>query len=307
MDVSLRLAVWLETVPVLLHIIHAQHVSVAAHSCGAIYALNTIYAMPWILAPSHRKIHLFSPWVGPDHAGVMMLSISSYLPSLLVDKFDHIVRLVATTVLSTGHISGMVSGVVSSGAVAAAQGQAGGSGDAGQRSQLLPRHERDEVCLEYCGISAAENATRSKELVRATFAGSTRGASHEALLSLRKESAGSWGACDDYKTYPDMLEAKLREFDQATGPGEGTSTEEPFVRIKTYWADKDEMISKKGEQYFDQCFARFSGTSGESGGGGNERPYLLYESEVIAGTTHDTICLPQYEAMCWALKDARGV
>ncbi|KAK9486643.1 hypothetical protein V1527DRAFT_451042 [Lipomyces starkeyi] len=309
-DVSLRLSVWLETVPVLMRNINAQHVSIAAHSCGVIYALNTIYELPWILPSSNRKLYLFSPWVSPEHSGLMMLSISSYLPSPLINMFDNIVRFINTTMMPTVHFSGMVSRAVSAPFTADQEG--GGSGDSGRRKPL-PRHERDEVCRKYCGVSAAENSARSKELMRATFEESTRGANHEALLSLRKEAAGAWGVCDDYKTYPDALEAKMRAFSREAGAGTSRETgqsdlaptNDPFM-IKTFWAEKDKMIEKKGEEYFNKCFERFSETNGGSSGDGNEHKYLLYLSEVVPGTTHDTVCLPQYEALSRALRDMLG-
>ncbi|KAK9428313.1 hypothetical protein V1505DRAFT_401971 [Lipomyces doorenjongii] len=234
-DVSLRLS----------------HVSIAAHSCGVIYALNTINELPWILPPSNRKLYLFSPWVGLEHS---MLSISSYLPSPLINK-------------TTSAVSAPSSG----------------------RRKPLPRHERDETYREYCGVSAAEYSARSKELMHAMFKESIRGANHEALLLLRRGVPGGWGVCDDYKTYPDALEAKMREFSQETGTGTSRETGQ-----------------KKGEEYFNKCFERFPETNVASSGDGKEHKCLLYESEVVPETTHDTVCLPQYEALPRALRDMLG-
>ncbi|ORY64304.1 uncharacterized protein BCR38DRAFT_458026 [Pseudomassariella vexata] len=309
-DVGLRLSVWLETVPLLMRTINAQHVSIAAHSCGVIYALNTIYELPWILPPSNRKLYLFSPWVSLEHSGMTMLSISSYLPSPLINQFDNIVRFVNSTMMPAVHFSGIVSSALPVSSTADQEG--GGSGDSG-RTKPLPRHERDETCREYCGVSAAEYSARSKELMHAMFEESTRAANHEALLSLRKGVAGEWGVCDDYETYPNALEAKMREFSREIGGGTSRETGQsnlaltnnPFV-IKAFWAEKDQMIEKKGEKYFNKCFERFSETNVGSSGDGNEHSYLLYESEVVPETTHDTVVLPQYEALPRALRDMLG-
>jgi hypothetical protein len=312
-DVSLRLRIWLETVPALLRTINAQHVSIAAHSCGAIYALNTIYELPWILPPSNRKLYLFSPWVSTEHSGLSMLSITSYLPSPLINNFDSVVRSVNSIMTPALGFSSVVSSAVSAPFTA---DQEIGSLAGNRNPKPKPRHERDEVCREYCGVSAAENSARSKETMQAMFKESTRGANHEALLSLRKGVAGGWGACDDYTTYPDALEAKMRELYQETRPGTSleanrnnmASPNVPFV-IKTFWAEKDNMIDRKSVEYFERCFERFSEANGGSNsnpGNAEEPKGLRYESEVVSETTHDTVCLPQYEALPRALEDILG-
>ncbi|KAK9350918.1 hypothetical protein V1523DRAFT_354540 [Lipomyces doorenjongii] len=305
---SLRLSVWLETVPALMRAINAQHVSIAAHSCGVIYALNTIYEMPWILPRSNRKLYLFSPWVSPEHTDVTMLSLASHLPWGLINNFDSIIRFVNGTVMPTVHFSGMVSGVVSAPFTA---NRGDGRGD---RSKPLERHERDDVCREYCGVSAAENSARSKVLMRTVFKESTLGASHDALLSLRKEVAGSWGVCDNYETYPHALDAKMRAFfqeekkaktSQETAPSNSAAAGSERFVLKTIWAEKDMMIGEKGEEYFNNCFQLFGENEGSSGNG-EEPKCLFYESEVVPETNHETVCLPQYEALSRILRDILG-
>lgn len=311
-EISLRLSVWLETVPLLLDTIKARHVYVAAHSCGAIYALNTIYEFPWILPPSNPKLYLFSPWVNLEHSGLSMLSISSHLPSPLINKFDSVVRCANSIIAPTTQFSSLVSGAVT----ASFTGEDQGDG----RRKPLPRHERDEVCWEYCGISAAENSVRSREIMRALFKESTRGANHDVLLSLRKGVAGGWGAFDDCSTYPDSLEARMREVlhhqetrsDLSSGLNTGgndvasVAYSNPLV-ITTLWAEKDDMVDKRGEAYFNKCFEHYSEPSGGSvGSGGTEGKCLLYRSEVLPETVHNTVFLPQYEGFPRALRDMLG-
>lgn len=302
MKPSLRLPVWLETVPVLMRTINARHVSLSAHSCGVIYALNTIYSMPWILPPSNRKLYLFSPWVAPDHSGVAFLSISSHLPSALINSFDSILRFGNSTVMPTVHFSGVISGAVSA---PFSKTRRDNPTDSEARFQ---KHERDDLCREYCGVSAAEIAAQSKVLMRCVFSESIRGSNHEALLSLRKDVAGSWGSCDNYESYADALEAKLQEYDQHAEREEGGSTrasaataglnasatQHRFV-LKVFWAERDKMIGKKGREYFDKCFQRFT-RDGQSSNG-EHKSCLSYESEEVPDTDHDTLCLPQYGAL----------
>lgn len=291
---SLRLPVWLETVPVLMRTINAPHISVSAHSCGVIYALNTIYSMPQILPPSNRKLYLFSPWVTPDHSGISYLSISSYLPSPVINTFDAVVRFVNNTVAPTAQFSGMVSGVVS------AQFSASRTGVV-----TAQRHQRDDLCQQYCGVSADESAARSKALMKQVFRENTYGANDEVLLLLRKEVAGSWGPLDSYEAYPGILEAKIGEHSCQQTEGiadEGLPILDTLV-LRTFWAETDLLVGKKGEKFFDKCFERFV-QQGQMGYSNGERGSCLsYESEVVPDTDHNTLFLPQYGALSRMLQD----
>lgn len=292
-----------------MRILNAQHLSLVAHSCGVIYALNTVYAMPWILPPSNRKLYLFSPWVSPDHSGVGILSLSSHLPSTLINSFDNIVRFVNKRVLPTVQFTGMVSGVISAPFSSAPRD------GATNNNTRIEKDEQDELCFEYLGISASENKARTKAIVHSVFSESTSGASHEALLSLKKEVAESWGVCDDYESYPTLLEARLKEFFQQnkrddTGLVRGSSAmagsidgtpAQNRVGIKTFWAETDIMIGKQGEEYFDKCFRRQSAVGNPDGT--EDDKCLLYESEIVPETTHETLCLPQYGALSRVFED----
>lgn len=264
--------------------------------------------MPWILPPSNRKLYLFSPWVPPDHSGVTFLSIASQLPSALINSFDSIVRFVNSTVVPTVHFSGVISGAVSAPFSKTCRDN---PTDSKARFQ---KHERDDLCREYCGVSAAEVAAQSEVLMRCVFSESIRGSNHEVLLLLRKDVAGSWGPCDNYESYADALEAKLQEHYQHAEREEGGPTSAPaataalnasatqyrFV-LKVFWAESDKLIGKKGEEYFNKCFQRFT-WDGQSSNG-EHKSCLLYESEVVPDTDHDTLILPQNGALPKILGD----
>jgi hypothetical protein len=310
-DPSIRLSVWLETVPALMRILNTRHVSLAAHSCGVIYAFHTLYTMPWILPPSNRKLYLFSPWVHPDQSGMTLLSLSSYLPSTLINNFDNIVRFMNMKVIPVVQLSGMISGVVS------APFSSASKNGASERDKQVEKHEQEETCLEYLGISAAENKARSKAVLNSVFNESTSGASHEALLCLKKEVAESWGICDDYESFPFALEAKFQEFFQQRTGEDASPARASFAMadgrdriptlaqnrfgIKVSWAEKDFMIRRQGEQYFEKCFQQFS--TAQNLGTSEDDRCLFYESEIVPDTDHDTICLPQYGALSRVLED----
>jgi hypothetical protein len=266
----------------------ARHISISAHSCGVMYALNTIYAMPEILPPSNRKLYLIAPWVPPEHSGAALWSISSRLPSALINTFDSLIRFVNGTVLPTVNFSAVMST-----AVAAPFSKPNPNAcERGGHS-----HECDDAARKWFGVSAAENAARSKVLMRRVFGENIRGCNHEALLCLRKDVAGSWGACDDYEKYGDLLETKLQAQTEEGGSA-------GRLGLKAFFAERDNMIGKKGERYFDQCFQRFTRDAPSTDG---EHPSRLsYESESVPGTEHDTVCLPQHGVLTKILEDILG-
>lgn len=50
-SLSIRVQVWLETVPILLQRVNVKHVSIVTHSAGGVYTLNTLAKMRSILDP----------------------------------------------------------------------------------------------------------------------------------------------------------------------------------------------------------------------------------------------------------------
>lgn len=275
---SQRLAVWLETVPALMRVLGAQHVAVGAHSCGVIYALNTVYSMPWILSPTEPRLYLLAPWVTPDHTGISYLSLSSYMPSRAIGSFDSIVRFVNSNIVPAIQFSSGLS--------------------------TAPKHLRNDLCREFRGMSAAEAIAQSKATRKALFSEDTSGANHECLLLLKKEVAGSWGACESYQDYPAKLETKLKEYFQSRQDSDstalGTSQSQQRLAIKVSWAESDLLIGKKGAAYFDACFKKFAL---RELGSGKDSTALLYDSEVAPETDHDTVFLPQCGVLPQMIKD----
>lgn len=137
------------------------------------------------------------------------------------------------------------------------------------------------------------------------FSESIRGSNDEALLLLRKEVAGSWGPLDNYETYPGALEAKIQYYfhQQAEGVAEERSSAPDRFVLKTFWAETDELIGKKGEKFFDKCFQRFAQDRQSSDGNDQLNNWLSYESEVVPDTDHNTLFLPQYGALSRMLEE----
>ncbi|KAJ9130133.1 hypothetical protein NKR23_g12336 [Pleurostoma richardsiae] len=257
-----RIKVWLETVPVLMRQLKTDHVSIVAHCCGVIYALNTVYAMPQILLPSKPVLYLFAPWVHPCHSGVEVLSVASKMPtpviSYSIDAVSFLNRVIARALnFSSIAISSTTSSFTSF------------SGGDSERSAA------DQPNL---GLSAQESTARLYEITHRMLKEDMSGASGEALLSLHKAEAGPWGACDKYETCPRKLEERMRNCHATSERGEC-----PRLLISVFWAEKDMTIGKGGEIFFDKCFKAFSAESDRC---------LEYRSEIVPETDHESVCLP---------------
>lgn len=306
---SQRLAVWLETVPALMRVLGAHHVAVGAHSCGVIYALNTVYSMPWILSPTDPRLYLLAPWVSPDHTGISYLSISSYMPSRVIGSFDSIVRFITSNIVPTVQFSSGLYAVLSAPLAASSEHSGGAEG----QDMRVPKHMRNDLCREFRGVSAAEAIAQSRVTMKALFSEDTSGANHECLLLLKKDGAGPWGACESYQDYPANLEANLREYfpcqrfgsRQYSGSSTPvTSRSQQCLAVKVFWAETDMLIGKKGAAYFNTCFKNFTL---EARGSGADSTALLYDSEVVPETDHDTVLLPQYGALPQMIEDISRV
>lgn len=302
---SQRLAIWLETVPALMRVLGAHHVAVGAHSCGVIYALNTVYSMPWILSPTDPRLYLLAPWVSPNHTGISYLSISSCMPSGAIGRFDSIVRFVTSNIVPAIQFSSGLSATLSAPLAASSKHT---DGTLGQDTRIS-KHLRDDLCREFRGVSAAEAMAQSKVTMKALFSEDTSGANHECLLVLKKKVAGSWGACESYQDYPANLEAKLKEHFpcqrlRSRPYPESSASVSPqsqqCLAVKVFWAETDLLIGKKGAAYFDTCFKKFTL---EELGSDADSTVLLYDSEVVPGTEHDTVFLPQCGALPQMIED----
>ncbi|KAK1989625.1 hypothetical protein LX36DRAFT_14506 [Colletotrichum falcatum] len=89
-----RVRVWLETVPALLAHLGVRRVSVAAHSGGTVYALNTLLSLRHLLggggeaAAGRPYVALVAPWIHPSRSGVALMRAAAALPDAVLGRFD---------------------------------------------------------------------------------------------------------------------------------------------------------------------------------------------------------------------------
>jgi len=178
-----RIPAFLEVVPLLLAHLKIEHISLASHSAGTIYALNLISRIPEILSPTNPSVTLISPWVHQSHTSVSFLTLASMLPDSMLDHWDSILQFSirrASPVFETS--SSAFSSLTSIFA-----------------SKKEKQEEEERRCLQGFGIPLGVREANSKSTFGRIFAEDTKGVNDEPRLCLKSTKGTNWLACEDYK------------------------------------------------------------------------------------------------------------
>ncbi|KAF3048761.1 hypothetical protein E8E11_007087 [Didymella keratinophila] len=105
-DLDKRIQTWLEMVPSLLAHLNITHVSLASHSGGDIYLLNTMLTYPCLLYPETTYVCFFAPWVHHSHSKIHQLRAADLLPAPVFGKFISVVKFVNDNVTPLAGLSG---------------------------------------------------------------------------------------------------------------------------------------------------------------------------------------------------------
>ncbi|KAK7940772.1 uncharacterized protein PG986_013159 [Apiospora aurea] len=257
---SQRLAVWLETVPALLKHLGIDHVSLVSHSAGTLYSLNLLYHFRDILSPNKPFVALFAPFVHPTHSGLVSLKMAQWLPVRAFSAWHHIPRLVVTK----AQPAFASSGAVLSKATNAILGKADITNDEG--------HSSSRRLAKKYGMDGGLQEELDELIPKTMFEGQTVGADSEVLQCLKKGASGTWGKCDDYPTFI----RDLAELERSRGLGEGR----PRIKIRVYFAETDALIGKRGQSYFEECWA---------GKDGEFEDCIDFAAESVDKTDHDSV------------------
>ncbi|CAG7961856.1 unnamed protein product [Penicillium olsonii] len=250
-----RMSVWVEIVPRLLAHLGIQHVTLASHSAGTMYLLNTLWSCRDILDPHHPRVTLLAPFVDPAHSGMMSLKAAQFLPTPAFKLWNHIPRLFlaqdGSATATSGQMVTKFSAMLSS----------GGNEEKDQNRRYIEEHY---------GLSVDQQNEIDSSMMQSMFKENTVGANSEALQCLRKKP-DLWGKCENYEVFV----KELIEREVARGP-EGVP-----LKVQAYFAEEDSMSGKKGQAYFERCWHQV-----EEGNLGN---VLSFESTTVQGTDHDSL------------------
>lgn len=258
-----RIATWLDMVPALLEHVGVKHVHLVAHSAGTIFVLNTILHQRHLLHPTKPFVAMFGPWIHPSKSKNWGLAAVSLLPELAIGTWHHWAKMINQNIAPVLRASGLPVTKASRTSV-----------NANSRSQVTEDSNIDD------DTEATWRKASEAVITNYVFAENVEGASHEALLCLRKGTT-TWG---DWR---DIDEAILRiahteRTRQHTLAGEDGGK----LRFQVYFAQNDEMTGTGGQKWLESCFRQDGALDS-----------LIFEAEVVAGTDHNDVLALQNGAM----------
>ncbi|CAJ2500424.1 Uu.00g032770.m01.CDS01 [Anthostomella pinea] len=267
-----RVPVWVELVPQLLAHLGIEHVALVSHSAGAIYLLNTLYHCRGLLDPERPFVAFMAtaPWVDPIHSHMTSIRFLQYIPVPAFSFWNQIPRFFHTKAGPAFASSGAVVKKLSN-AVTFSNPSGDGGSPPGDDSQQQRNRQRMET--EY-GLPRAVQTELDVLVFRSMFEENTLGANSEALQCLRKGPGVTWGKCDDYGVF--VADLVVRERERAA-----SGDRRAKLKIRAYFAQDDDMIGKKGQQYMEECWR------GKEDG--DLRDVIDFESTVVEGVDHDTL------------------
>ena len=251
-----RIATWLDMVQGLLDHVGVKYCHLASHSAGTIFVLNTLLHQRHLLHPTKPYVAMFGPWVAPSDSGKWDLSAVSKLPESWIGKWHHIAKFMNNTVAPVLTASGVAITKASKAPI-----QAISASKAAVTESAQSKHEE-----------ALWKAACESILTRYVFAENVEGASHEALLCLRKGNI-RWGNWENTGEAISKIATNEKARMQEQRPNENEK-----LKIHAFFAENDEMIGKGGQKYFEECFAA-----------PQEQEYIEFRSHVIAGTDHNDV------------------
>jgi hypothetical protein len=284
-------------VPRLLEHLHIPHVSLASHSGGDIYLLNTLLTYPYLLHPSNPYIAFFAPWVHPSHSEVKPMQAIQFLPGPIIGKYASAAKFINHNLTPLTELSGnLAQGVMGRRSLQSLFTPA-----ATQPTQMNTyfRAPSTRSIQGYQG-PALDHPEVLKEVRKYVtmfmFAENMDGISADAQIFMKKPSSISWSSPNMIWSDIDFivpLLSKIIDEDERL-----VSDSKRWV-IDTFHAEQDEMVGEKGREWFDGCWLQ-----GRSPGSSNSsrifqqclRRNYEYRSEIVRDTDHNFLMDPAFGA-----------
>lgn len=283
-----RIPAFTAMIPQLLDHLGIQHVSLASHSFGTIYLINTLLLYPHLLHPQRPYVAFFAPWVHPNHTGIKHLQAAEMLPAGMIGQFSSLAKFVNGSIMPLVGMSSGLSSTISAGVKASLpQSIAPGA----QPLAAAAAHvDRPENGGDLGGIDLNDKGVveELRNLIPTfLFAEGVDGAGQDAQLCLRKPRSVPW--CTTSRHWDDVDDA-VRQFREVVGNINGQDVERRAWLINTFHAESDNMVGNKGQVWFDDCWNGDESTTSPA-------QYVLdYSSQVVKGSDHDFLLDPIFGA-----------
>ena len=226
-----RITTWLDIVPALLQHLNITCVSLASHSSGSMFMLSTMLHLRHLLHPERPYAAFISPWVPPEFSGKLGMQFASLMPSSMVGSWHRLAEFYVNYGLPvTGGVRSGISGLKWLGKF---------SGLSSGQSPQTPAETSEE------DTAAKEQLDLIKQRLITTylFAEEYPGASQEALLCMGKDDS-AWDGIKPVTAKIIASEVLARTSTQSTSRK---------LQVSLFLAENDEMIGKKGNQYWFDC------------------------------------------------------
>ncbi|KAJ4985649.1 hypothetical protein SVAN01_08824 [Stagonosporopsis vannaccii] len=303
---EMRIQIWLEMVPSLLAHLNIAHVSLASHSGGDIYLMNTLLTYPYLLHPETPYVCFFAPWVHQSHSKVSQLRAAELLPAPILGKFVSVVKLINDNVMPLAGLSGSLKQ---------------GIRDSMHRSNLVLASESNPAPIpltpttmnvrkrgtslfshdEPAELSLDDNTVVEELRTHTTaflFAECMDGISADVQLFMRRPRSVAWCSSvfwSDFDYAVPLISKMINEEDGIDGLGRSWT-------IDTFHAQSDAMVGEKGKAWFNNCWMSHRSTLqsyGESGQCSSQLPLCNifdYRSQVVEGAEHNYLMDPAFGA-----------
>jgi hypothetical protein len=265
-NLNQRIQTWLDMVPALLNHVGVKHAHLAAHSAGTIFVLNTILHQRHLLHPTKPFAAFFGPWVHPSNSGKWGLSVVGLLPEVAIGTWHHWAKMINSNIAPVLRASGVSVTKASRTSV-----------------NRISKTKVTEDSTIGDGTETAWRKASEAVITNYVFAENVEGASHEALLCLKKGNMvwGEWLDIDD-------AIQRIADNERASQASQASPRSEMAEKLKfqVFFAEDDEMIGKGGQRWLEACFTH-DGVS----------EFVHLESEVVLGTDHNDVLALQHNAM----------
>jgi hypothetical protein len=273
----LSLSIITEMVPRLLAHLDIAHVSIASHSGGDIYLMNTILTYPQLLHPESPYVCFFAPWVHFSHSRMPHLLATGLLPASLIGKFGALGKFVNENVIPVVDLSGsLVTGFKASLLSADPPPPI-----APATSTTTPARELSNGSLgnpQDIDLNDPKVVDQVRTLItKFVFAENVDGVSADTQLFLKRSVSWRSASIDwsDFDYAVQLLPKIISEDNRLQGSNRTWA-------IDCFHAENDQMVGEKGKQWFNDIWV----------------PHQSYEYRCcdVEGTEHNFLLDPAFGA-----------
>lgn len=195
-------------------------------------------------------LRILGPWVDVKQSGIKSLQAAQLLPNIALGQFGNLIKFLNTYIgppidSSLTFVDKLL------------------SKNTEPSAKIVERRRYWQA--EY-GVAPGFASALLNASVQAVLSESTTGLGDDVQLLLKK--GGSWGVCENYKEYFEKMAIQETSRDKP-----------PQLQVKVFFAEEDDMIGPRGQQYLESCWKHVCD--------GEHADAFNMELKTITGTDHN--------------------